>query len=319
LNNYYPYGMLQSARSVSTGDYRFGFNGMEQTKGVQGNGQGNFYDYKNRDYDSWKIRFNRTDALESKYPFYSPYQFAGNKPIANVDLDGNEDLYYTLSFNEKTGKSQLTLTKEVDGTLCNCFGAHLYIHYKGNTYYQGSFPTSSAGQWFVNDFLAAPTLNETLATYTGLSEKQADSEFANKQPVGAMREQSSQEHEAELSQLFTDAFVYAYAANRAGTADAKKQIKVVTQSNQSNASQASTTILKPLGLGSTGRTTAKNLTEQLTMQEIMSNPTMGAMVNLKKGMGDARWTSADRWQKMAWRDHGVVIHYFKFKDQGQKP
>jgi hypothetical protein len=35
------------------------------------------------------------------------------------------------------------------------------------------------------------------------------------------------------------------------------------------------TKLKPLGLGSTGRTTAANLTEQLAMKEAMSNPAAG--------------------------------------------
>ncbi|MBL7786517.1 MAG: hypothetical protein JNM36_11475, partial [Chitinophagales bacterium] len=82
--------MLQSARSVSTGDYRFGFNGMEQTKGVQGNGQGNFYDYKNRDYDAWGIRFKRLDPIAAKFPMLSPYQFASNTPIQAIDLDGLE-------------------------------------------------------------------------------------------------------------------------------------------------------------------------------------------------------------------------------------
>ncbi len=82
--------MLQAGRSRNAGGYRFGFNGMEQTKGVQGDGAGTFYDYKNRDYDPWIIRFKRTDALEAKYPFYSPYQFAGNSPILYIDLDGLE-------------------------------------------------------------------------------------------------------------------------------------------------------------------------------------------------------------------------------------
>jgi RHS repeat-associated protein len=82
--------MLQAGRSKNAGGYRFGFNGMEQTKGVQGDGAGTFYDYKNRDYDPWIIRFKRTDALEAKYPFYSPYQFAGNSPILYIDLDGLE-------------------------------------------------------------------------------------------------------------------------------------------------------------------------------------------------------------------------------------
>jgi hypothetical protein len=30
------------------------------------------------------------DPLASKYPFYTPYQFAGNMPIQFVDLDGLE-------------------------------------------------------------------------------------------------------------------------------------------------------------------------------------------------------------------------------------
>jgi hypothetical protein len=64
--------MLQPGQSVSSGTYRFGFNGMEQTVGVQGNGIGTFYDYKNRDYDPLTARFKRTDPLANKFPFYSP-------------------------------------------------------------------------------------------------------------------------------------------------------------------------------------------------------------------------------------------------------
>ena len=101
LNNYYPYGMLQSGRSVSTGAYRFGFNGMEQTAGVQGNGQGTFYDYKNRDYDPWKIRFNRTDPITAQYPMLTPYQFASNTPIQAIDLDGLEAWNITKKWDDK--------------------------------------------------------------------------------------------------------------------------------------------------------------------------------------------------------------------------
>jgi hypothetical protein len=86
------------------------------------------------------------DPLAPKFPFYTPYQFSGNKPISNIDLDGREDLYYLISFNEKTGLSQIKLTNQVDGLLCNCFGASLYVIYGGQTYYQSSFPTSNAGQ-----------------------------------------------------------------------------------------------------------------------------------------------------------------------------
>jgi RHS repeat-associated protein len=96
--------MLQAGRTKNAGGYRFGFNGMEQTKGVQGNSQGTFYDYKNRDYDPWIIRFKRTDALEAKYPFYSPYQFAGNKPINSIDLDGLEEFIVISYHADKQSK-----------------------------------------------------------------------------------------------------------------------------------------------------------------------------------------------------------------------
>ncbi len=33
------------------------------------------------------------DPLSNKYAFYTPYQFAGNKPITAVDLDGEEENY----------------------------------------------------------------------------------------------------------------------------------------------------------------------------------------------------------------------------------
>jgi hypothetical protein len=35
-------------------------------------------------------RFFATDPLESKYPWYSPYQFGGNSPIMSVELEGLE-------------------------------------------------------------------------------------------------------------------------------------------------------------------------------------------------------------------------------------
>ena len=66
-------------------------------------------------------------------------------------------------------------------------------------------------------------------------------------------------------------------------------------------------ILKPLGLGSTGRTEAANLSEQLAMKEIMSNPYAGKSIikNMKDKSG--RWNG---WNKMTNKNaHGIEIHY----------
>ncbi len=73
---------------------------------------------------------------------------------------------------------------------------------------------------------------------------------------------------------------------------------------EEGAAKAGANLLKPLAMGSTGRTVARNLTEQLAMKEIMSNPAMGRVI--KTGLKDARWKG---WSKMAWNNGGVEIHY----------
>jgi hypothetical protein len=52
---------------------------------------GDWQDYGMRMYSKWSRKFVTPDPLTKKYPWYSPYQFAGNKPIQFVDLDGLEE------------------------------------------------------------------------------------------------------------------------------------------------------------------------------------------------------------------------------------
>ncbi|WP_281274414.1 polymorphic toxin-type HINT domain-containing protein, partial [Allorhizocola rhizosphaerae] len=75
--------------------------------------------------------------------------------------------------------------------------------------------------------------------------------------------------------------------------------------------------LQPLGRGSTGRTTANNLNEQLAMHSVMSNPMGGTIVPLKKGMTDPRWMGTDGWVKMTQRVNGIEIHYVMNRTTGQ--
>ena len=87
--DYYPFGMVMPGRSYTAGTgYRYGFNGKENDNEVKGNG--NQQDYGMRIYDSRISRFLSVDALAKEYPELTPYQFAGNIPIAAADLDGNE-------------------------------------------------------------------------------------------------------------------------------------------------------------------------------------------------------------------------------------
>jgi RHS repeat-associated protein len=84
------------------GAYVYGFNGMEKDDEVKGSG--NSYNYKKRIYDSKLGRFLSIDNLTSVYPWYTPYQFAGNTPIWAIDVDGLEELIYTESFLNAGGK-----------------------------------------------------------------------------------------------------------------------------------------------------------------------------------------------------------------------
>ena len=73
---------------------RFGFNGKEQDPEVKVDGTQ--YDYGFRIYDPMLSRFLSVDPLTKSYPWYTPYQFSGNKPIAFVDPDGKEDKWYMV-------------------------------------------------------------------------------------------------------------------------------------------------------------------------------------------------------------------------------
>ena len=87
--NYYPFGSSMPGRTYNNGDYRYGFNGMEKDDEIKGSG-GSSYDFAARMYDSRLGRFLSLDRLAKKFPFYSPYLFAGNTPISAVDINGDE-------------------------------------------------------------------------------------------------------------------------------------------------------------------------------------------------------------------------------------
>ncbi|HEY4481250.1 MAG TPA: RHS repeat-associated core domain-containing protein, partial [Candidatus Brocadiaceae bacterium] len=94
-NDYYPFGMLQPGRKYSSAGsgYRYGFNGKENDNEVKG--EGNNQDYGMRIYDPRLGRFLSVDPISTNYPELTPYQFASNRPIDGIDLDGLE--YYKSS------------------------------------------------------------------------------------------------------------------------------------------------------------------------------------------------------------------------------
>ena len=101
--DYYAFGMQMPGRSFSSGNYRFGFNGKENDNEVKGDG--NQQDYGFRIYDPRLGKFLSIDPFTKKYPWYTPYQFAGNKPIQFIDLDGGEEKKKSESAPMKKGET----------------------------------------------------------------------------------------------------------------------------------------------------------------------------------------------------------------------
>jgi RHS repeat-associated protein len=93
VENYYAFGQPLPKWNSKTTDapfydptkYRYGFNGKEDDD------EWSKQDYGFRIYDGRIGRFLSVDPLTGSYPWYTPYQFAGNKVIAAIDLDGAEE------------------------------------------------------------------------------------------------------------------------------------------------------------------------------------------------------------------------------------
>jgi RHS repeat-associated protein len=73
---------------VTPNDYRYGFQGQEKDDELKG--KGNSLNYTFRMHDPRIGRFFAVDPLTAKYPYYSPYQFSGNRVIDMIELEGLE-------------------------------------------------------------------------------------------------------------------------------------------------------------------------------------------------------------------------------------
>ena len=85
---YHPFGttayfMHTSDTDVSQKRYKYVHKERDDETGL--------YYYGARYYAPWLCRFVSVDPLKDKFPYYTTYQYAGNKPINAIDLDGLEE------------------------------------------------------------------------------------------------------------------------------------------------------------------------------------------------------------------------------------
>ena len=98
--DYYSFGMTMPGRVyVSANRFRYGFNGKE--KDDEWKSDGNEYDYGMRVYDPRLCKFMSVDPLTKKYPELTPYQFASDRPIQFIDIDGKEGEVPTIPMSLK--------------------------------------------------------------------------------------------------------------------------------------------------------------------------------------------------------------------------
>ncbi len=104
--DYYSFGMVRLNYNAGIYAYRYGFNGKEKDNDVKGEGEQ--IDYGARVFDP-RVgpRFFSVDPLTRQYPELSPYQFASDNPIANIDLDGLEKAEAVQKVAETVAKPAL--------------------------------------------------------------------------------------------------------------------------------------------------------------------------------------------------------------------
>jgi RHS repeat-associated protein len=189
--------MTMPGRSFSSGSkYRYGFNGKENDKdagvGIQ--------DYGMRIYDNRLVKFLSVDPLTKQFPYYTPYQYAGNSPIANIDLDGLEEIHYIFIWlKAANGKSVvLKLAGEVIGTPTGDVDKNGVMTYKEPYKIYAHYPAEAFGDTYL-----------VTATYNSEEEFQnakASDFYANAIKVGTNRG-------AEIGMKFGDLLAVGYISS----------------------------------------------------------------------------------------------------------
>ena len=93
--HYYPFGMLigDISQNNTNPQNNYLYNGKE----LQNDFGLDWYDYGARFYDAQLGRWHVVDRFAEKYLTMSPYLYAGNNPIVNIDINGDSTIYYSVS------------------------------------------------------------------------------------------------------------------------------------------------------------------------------------------------------------------------------
>lgn len=136
-----------AGRSWNDSTYRYGFNGMEKDDEVKGGG--NHLDFGARGYDPRLGRFLSVDPLFKQFPELTPYQFASNRPIDGIDIDGLEHASYLVKLNDR-GKviQSLETSRNIYHVGQQGWGTrYTFVDEKGNKVFQVFKPSDPPLIW----------------------------------------------------------------------------------------------------------------------------------------------------------------------------
>ena len=113
---FYPFGLVMqgiSSRALSfeNPENKFKYNYKEEQRKEFSDGSGlEWLDYGARMYDAQVGKFFTQDRFANKYDWMTPYQYAANDPIKNIDVNGDSVWTTTQLVMNKDGSQTITHT-----------------------------------------------------------------------------------------------------------------------------------------------------------------------------------------------------------------
>jgi RHS repeat-associated protein len=145
-------------RSWQSDGYRYGFNGKENDADWE------VQDYGFRIYKPEISKFLSVDPLTQSYPWYTPYQFAGNMPINSIDVDGAEELNAVLGIKVYTGypQTKISFSASITGALNSRTASNVpnIISPEGGLRIEANY--------YAQMFASGPGIEATFSWYAGL-------------------------------------------------------------------------------------------------------------------------------------------------------